>query len=97
MHPYRGMAGSSSISGSMETQGSISSISGSVESEGSNSLSNLSSSSSSGGHMFLRSGALVRLVTPIACGIILSALRLQEYQYRDSTFAHGVAPEGIGT
>ena len=69
---------SSSISGSMGTQGSISiSGSGSMEAEGSNSLSLSSTSSTSGGgHMLLRSGALVRLVTPIACGINLNPLRL---------------------
>ena len=66
-----------------------SSISGSMKAQ--------SSSSSSGDHMLLRSGALVRLATPIACGISLSPLRLQERQRTDSTFAHGVAPEGIGT
>ena len=95
----------SSISGSMEAQDSSSSISssisGSMEAEGSNSLSlslssSSSSSSSTGGHMLLRSGALVRLATPIACGIRLSPQRLQERQSTDTTFARGVTPESIG-
>ena len=51
--------------------------SGGMEAEGSSSLglSSNSSSSSGDGHMLLRSGALVRLVIPIACGISLSPLR----------------------
>ena len=66
-------------------------IGGSMEAEGSNSLSLnssnagveariiiISSSSNGGSHMLLRSGALGRLVTPIACGISLSPLRLQQ-------------------
>ena len=98
------------ISGSMEAEGSNSlslssstlmgncsnagvearviSIRGSMEAQGS------ISSSISG---IMRSGALVRLVSPIACGISLSPLRLKERQCTGPTCAHGVAPEGIGT
>ena len=89
------------ISGSMEAEGSnslsLNSSNAGVEARVIIIISSSSSSSNGGSHMLLRSGALVRLVTPIACGISLSPLRLQERQCTDPTCAHGVAPEGIVT
>ena len=81
----RGISGSI-ISGGMETEGSNSlSLSSSTLMDNSSNAgvrgqaisSSRSSNSTSGvGPMLLRSGALVRLVSPIACGISLSPLRL---------------------